>query len=431
MRIGIHLELAFFADGDGITTDDAVVLFALELASRVDEVALFGRLTPGRGRGPYPVAGDNVRYVELPHYRTLTELRSVSRAIRRSCAIFRHELDSLDAVWLFLPSPLAMIFAVIARRQGVPVIFGQRQDTPQYIANRLPSRRWAWAIPLAHGLDRVQRRLARRIPTTVVGRELAEKFGAGANPVLEMGVSLVRRADLTPLQIAQDKPWTGELRLLSVGRLDQEKNSTLLADIVAELRSSDPRWTLDVAGVGPLLEPLRERARELGVEQAVRLHGYVPNGAPLRELYASANAFLHVSLTEGLPQVLFEAHAAGLPIVATDVGGVSDALSAGRTGLLVAARDAPAAAHALERLRDVRRAARLTGTQQVVLVAGDRVIVRGEVTGTPAGDLFGVPHTGKSFRIMAIDIQTIRDGKIAKTFHMENWLSALGQLRAK
>jgi steroid delta-isomerase-like uncharacterized protein len=66
-----------------------------------------------------------------------------------------------------------------------------------------------------------------------------------------------------------------------------------------------------------------------------------------------------------------------------------------------------------------------------VLVAGDRVIVRGEVTGTPAGDLFGVPHTGKSFRIMAIDIQTIRDGKIARTFHMENWLSALGQLRAK
>ena len=66
-----------------------------------------------------------------------------------------------------------------------------------------------------------------------------------------------------------------------------------------------------------------------------------------------------------------------------------------------------------------------------VLVAGDRIIVRGEVTGTPAGELFGVPHTGKSFRIMAIDIQTIRGGKIAKTFHMENWLSALGQLRAK
>jgi predicted ester cyclase len=65
------------------------------------------------------------------------------------------------------------------------------------------------------------------------------------------------------------------------------------------------------------------------------------------------------------------------------------------------------------------------------LVAGDRVTVRGEVTGTPSGDLFGVPHSGKSFRMMAIDIQTIKDGRIAKTFHMENWLSAVGQLRAK
>ena len=66
-----------------------------------------------------------------------------------------------------------------------------------------------------------------------------------------------------------------------------------------------------------------------------------------------------------------------------------------------------------------------------VLVAGDRVIVRGEVTGTPAGELFSVPHTGQSFKIMAIDIQTVRDGKIVRTYHLENWLSALGQLRAK
>jgi len=49
-----------------------------------------------------------------------------------------------------------------------------------------------------------------------------------------------------------------------------------------------------------------------------------------------------------------------------------------------------------------------------VLVAGDRVIVRGEVTGTPAGELFGVPHTGKSFRMMAIDIQTVKDARSSR-----------------
>ena len=66
-----------------------------------------------------------------------------------------------------------------------------------------------------------------------------------------------------------------------------------------------------------------------------------------------------------------------------------------------------------------------------VLVAGDRVIVRGEVAGTPAGVHFGAPHSGRSFRMMTIDIQTVTDGKISKTYHLENWLSALGQLRSK
>jgi SnoaL-like polyketide cyclase len=67
----------------------------------------------------------------------------------------------------------------------------------------------------------------------------------------------------------------------------------------------------------------------------------------------------------------------------------------------------------------------------IILVASDQVIVRGEVTGTSSGELFGVAHSGKSSRIMAADIRTIGDGKIAKTFHMKNWLSAIGQLRAK
>lgn len=66
-----------------------------------------------------------------------------------------------------------------------------------------------------------------------------------------------------------------------------------------------------------------------------------------------------------------------------------------------------------------------------VLVAGNRVVVRGEVSGTPAGDFFGVPHTGKSFRISAVDIQTVENGRITRTWHLENWVMALGQLRAK
>lgn len=66
-----------------------------------------------------------------------------------------------------------------------------------------------------------------------------------------------------------------------------------------------------------------------------------------------------------------------------------------------------------------------------VLVAGDKVIVRGEATGTPTGEFLGVPNTGKSLTMMSIDIHTIRGSKIVKSYHIEDLMGAAGQLRGK
>ena len=62
---------------------------------------------------------------------------------------------------------------------------------------------------------------------------------------------------------------------------------------------------------------------------------------------------------------------------------------------------------------------------------GDRVVVRSRATGTPAGPLFGVDGKGKRFDILTIDIHTIEDGKIVRTYHVEDWAGALRQLSAK
>jgi glycosyltransferase involved in cell wall biosynthesis len=133
-----------------------------------------------------------------------------------------------------------------------------------------------------------------------------------------------------------------------VGRLEEEKNPLLLADIIAALRAADPRWQLVVCGQGPLEDALRRRLAALGVSDRVQLRGYVPHDRGLRDIYRSSHALLHVSWTEGLPQVLFEAFAARLPVVATAVGGVPAA--AGDAALLIEPGDAAAAAAALGRL---------------------------------------------------------------------------------
>ena len=65
-----------------------------------------------------------------------------------------------------------------------------------------------------------------------------------------------------------------------------------------------------------------------------------------------------------------------------------------------------------------------------VLISGDQVTVRGEATGTPAGEFFGATHTGKSFKVMSIDVHTIEDGKMVRSYHIEDWIGAVRQLGA-
>ena len=67
-----------------------------------------------------------------------------------------------------------------------------------------------------------------------------------------------------------------------------------------------------------------------------------------------------------------------------------------------------------------------------ILRDGNRYVVRARATATPVGPFMGVdPATGKSFEIMTIDIHTVEDGKITTTYHIEEWVSAIAQLRAE
>src|SRR5205814_9058313 len=133
---------------------------------------------------------------------------------------------------------------------------------------------------------------------------------------------------------------------ISVGRLDAEKNPLLIADVFGRLAADGLPWRLIVCGDGALRAALVERLRTLGVAERVELPGLVPYGPRLVDLYRSSHALLHTSWTEGLPQVLVEGFAAGLPVVATDVGGIR--ASVGDAALLVPPGDASAVAARLE-----------------------------------------------------------------------------------
>lgn len=70
----------------------------------------------------------------------------------------------------------------------------------------------------------------------------------------------------------------------------------------------------------------------------------------------------------------------------------------------------------------------LRWTIKDLLVSGDQIVVRGEATGTPERELFGAKPTGKSFKTMSIDVFTVKGGKLASAYHVENWVGALQQM---
>jgi glycosyltransferase involved in cell wall biosynthesis len=358
VRLAVYLDYVHRREGSHVYAPRAFALFVAGLRAEFDGVVVAGRVHPEPGRSHYALPGD-VEFLDLPHYASAANPRALARAMGGALRRWDAAIRAVDVVWVLGPQGLALPFALLALARGKRVVLGVRQDLPAYARSRHPGRRLVHAS--ADVLDGAFRALARLIPVVVVGPALAERYRAG-RAVLPLTVSLISQRELDAP--APERRWDGELTAISVGRLEEEKNPLLLADVLAELRASDPRWRLVICGEGPLEDALRERLAALGVADAATLRGYVPLDGGLQEAYRAAHAFLHVSWTEGLPQVLFEAFAARLPVVATAVGSV--AAAGDGAVLLVAPGDAKAPAARLrelaadEQLRETLVAAGLT-----------------------------------------------------------------------
>jgi glycosyltransferase involved in cell wall biosynthesis len=353
VRLAVYTDYVYRQSDGAVYAERAFALFVARLGDQLGGVTIVGRLDPRPGRSHYRLP-DSVEFVPLPHYTSVLDLRSSLPAMARSVGRFWRVLGRVDGAWLLGPNLLSMSFALLAALRGRRVALGVRQDTRTYVRTRHPTRRWFHVA--ADLIEGVHRLMARRWPIVVVGPDIARGYPR-APRLLPIAVSLVGEADLVAPEEALRRDYGGEtLVALSVGRIEREKNPLLLADVLARVRERDPRWRLVVCGEGPMMDDLRARLEELGVAEHAELRGYVPIDGELPALYRSSHALLHVSWTEGVPQVLFEAFAAGLPVVATAVGGVADA--AGDAALVIPPGEADPPADALARIGaepDLRR----------------------------------------------------------------------------
>ena len=135
----------------------------------------------------------------------------------------------------------------------------------------------------------------------------------------------------------------GPLRVLCVGRLVPEKGQLILLRAAAMLRDRGVAVRLTIVGDGPLAEDIRQQIDSLRLGDAVELLGAL-GADQVGELYSQVDAFCLPSFAEGVPVVLMEAMAAGLPVVSTRIAGISELVEDGVSGALVPpGRPAPVA----------------------------------------------------------------------------------------
>jgi glycosyltransferase involved in cell wall biosynthesis/predicted metal-dependent phosphoesterase TrpH len=246
-----------------------------------------------------------------------------------------------DAVHVCSPGPAGVAGALVARALGLPLVGSYHTELTAYAGVRSGDRRVEAAMALAmatfYGSCDVI------LSPSPAADEALAAIGMGADRVMrwDRGVDTARfRPQLR--ESARATKDTETITVLYSGRITREKGVDLMADAFLMARACEPRLRLALAGGGPEQERLRERLGE-----SASFLGWL-EGEELARAYAAADVFLFPSSTDTFGQVILEAQASGLPVVAVAEGGPLSLVSHRESGLLCQPDSAQLAAALLQ-----------------------------------------------------------------------------------
>lgn len=296
------------------------------------------------------------RFGELPHLEqhgnlTLYRIPSLRRKQDRSnpfeqlVFLLSASIWTLGMVPRFLPNATLAFFGVpsgaiawlVKKVFGIPYIISLRGgDVPGF----RPYDFQRYHKLLAPFLRLIWKDASAVVANSSGLRQLANAFDPRFEiPIIPNGVDLQE-------YVTEVRAWSPP-HLLSVGRLVHQKGLDLAMRALAQLK--DLEWEWCIAGDGPQLNVLRSLAKELGIQDRISFPGWRSH-AELVECYKGSNLFLFPSRHEGMPNVVLEAMASGLPVIASRISGSEELVVDGQTGILFPSEDIEALCVALRKL---------------------------------------------------------------------------------
>jgi glycosyltransferase involved in cell wall biosynthesis len=259
-----------------------------------------------------------------------------TRMYMRRCRRFFRRLRP-DLLHVFTPDAGAMLMIRVGHDLGIPVLYHE-MGTPHHMpALDVYYRDLAEVLPMCDEFAALSPRLA---------AQWSERF------------TFLKSVSVLPLIVDDSdgrassarRAGAGEIIFGYAARLEEGKGPLSLVEALAALRREGARVAVRMAGTGPQLLEVKARARELDLDDgACEFVGFYTGAAARSAFMQSLDVFVLPSLAEGTPNSVIEAMAHGLPVIATEVGGIPDLLSAD-SGILVPPGDAAALAEAMRRL---------------------------------------------------------------------------------
>jgi len=284
-------------------------------------------------------------------------LRALRHQIRSLGPIRPPRYDLVHAHWI-VPNGVAAAAACGGRR-GVPLAIGLH-GSDVFLAEKPGVRAAArWALSRSRLLTGCSPELVERVRALGFPEERSRVIPYGVDVTAFCPEPARRSLWRQRLGIPEDAPL-----LLSVGRMASKKGFQVLIEILPALLAGHPELRVVLAGGGDLLATFQAATREWSAR--VHFPGSVLRDT-LPDLYRAADVFVLPAVhdgkgnVDGLPNVILEAMASGLPVVASRVSGIPLAVEDGRTGRLVPERDGPALLGALRRMLADPEAARQMG----------------------------------------------------------------------
>lgn len=315
-----------------------------ERHTQPEAVALVPEVAYLRGPSLWPLLPRLVRIAKDHPGGTISALRWV---------IPRRRLAS----WRRLAEALVLVDELEGQRVHLHVHWAHAPAAAAFLAHRIAGIGWSltthakdlYTMPVSDIADRCAQALFVATCTAANVTYLTDVVGVDPTKVVlcRHGVRLDR------FDLAGRAPEDG--RVLTIGRLVAKKGFADLIEACALLAGRNVRFHLDIVGDGPLAADLAALVEARGLETKITFHGARPQ-PELVELYRRAAIFALAPAVQadgdrdGIPNVILEAMACGVPVVASAISGIPEAVEHGRTGFLVPPSDAAALADRLELL---------------------------------------------------------------------------------